>query len=329
MATIQNRGPAQWRAQVRRKGWPEQTATFETKKKAQDWATEVEAQMTRGTFVDLSEINQTTLGEVLDRYKREVTPAHKGWSAEQYRIGTLAKHPIALRILASLRAVDFSNYRNDRQKQVSPSTVKKELQQFSAILNHCRTEWSMPVQNFIANIKKPSVNNERNRRLVGDEESRLLSTIDEIGDPDLRLAVILAIETGMRRGEISSLTWNAVDLSSQTILLGDTKNGDARMVALSAKAESAMRAHPRMPHSDKVFEFKRPGSITEGLVKTCKRAGVTDLHFHDLRHEAASRLAKKRPVQTLAKVMGWRTIQMAMRYYNPAAEDLVAAVRAA
>jgi len=65
----------------------------------------------------------------------------------------LEKHPVALRILASLRAVDFSNYRNDRQRQVSPLTVKKELQQFSATLNHCRTEWSLPVQNFISNIK--------------------------------------------------------------------------------------------------------------------------------------------------------------------------------
>lgn len=329
MATIQNRGPAQWRVQVRRKGWPVQTETFETKKEAQDWATKVEAGMVEGTFVDLSEVKKTTLYDVLDRFKREITPTHKGWLAEQYRISMLMRHPIALRILASLRAVDFANYRDERLKQVSPATVRHELMVFSMVLNHCRKEWSMPVQNFILDIKKPAVSNERKRRLVNDEESRLLTAIDEVGSGDLRLAVVLAIETGMRRSEVFGLTWGNVDLSNQIIRLGNTKNGDARTVPLTVAAEAALRTHPRALHTPRIFSFKRADDITNGLIRACKQAGITDLRVHDLRHEAASRFANKMQVHTLAKVMGWRTIQMAMRYYQPSDLELVQAVRAA
>lgn len=328
MATIQKRGPFQWRAQIRRKGWPLQSETFETRKAAEDWATDIESQMRRGTFVDRGEIERTTFGEVLARYQREVSPHHKGWRQEVSRLTRMQTLPLAQLTLARLRSADFAQYRDARGQAVAPATVKQELLLFSAVLNTCRLDWSLPVENFIQALRKPAVNNQRNRRLGGEEEMRLLSTIDEMGLPHLRLAVVLALETGMRRGEIAPLTWQHVNFADKTILLQDTKNSEARIVPLTGPAEAALRAYPRRLHSAQILGC-RANALTGGMARASKRAQIVDLRFHDLRHEAASRFAKKMTVQTLAKVMGWKTLQMAMRYYNPTSEDLVAAVRAA
>lgn len=86
---------------------------------------------------------------------------------------------------------------------------------------------------------------------------------------------------------------------------------------------------PRALHGGPLTTFHDSNGLGAAFRRACERCGVENLRFHDLRHEAASRLAPKMPVATLAKVMGWRTLQMAMRYYNPTARELVAAVRAA
>ena len=144
----------------------------------------------------------------------------------------------------------------------------------------------------------------------------------------LECAVILAIETGMRRGEIAGMSWEQVDFSAHVVRLKRTKNGDNRIVPLSIKAEDALRALPRNI-SGKVFSFSDSNGLGAAFARACVRAGIEDLRFHDLRHEAASRFAPTMPVTSLAKLMGWRSLQMAMRYYNPSEQELVALVRAA
>lgn len=114
MASITKRGPYQFQAQIRRKGYPNQQRTFETKREAEAWATDIESQMNRGTFVDRSEAERTTFGEALGRYAREVTQDKRGWETEMHRIKALQKHPLVARSLASLRSLDFANYRDER-----------------------------------------------------------------------------------------------------------------------------------------------------------------------------------------------------------------------
>src|SRR5690554_4177596 len=138
MASITKRGPNQFQAQIRRKGYPNQQRTFETKREAEAWATAIESEMHRGVFVDRSEAERTTFGEVLDRYAREVTASKKGWETEMYRIKALMKHPLAARSMASLRGVDFANYRDDRLKECCPATVKRELTIISHVFNTAR-----------------------------------------------------------------------------------------------------------------------------------------------------------------------------------------------
>ncbi|MBC3863432.1 hypothetical protein H8K32_15105 [Undibacterium jejuense] len=212
MATITHRGPFQHQAQVRRKGYPTQTRTFESKRDAEDWAKMVETEMRQQTFVDRSEADRTSFGELLERYLQEITPDKRGWRAESSRIRQFQRHPLALRMLSSLRSVDFSNYVKERKMAVGPKTICLELSVMSAVFNVAANDWSIPVTNPITNIRKPGLPQERKRRLVGDEEARLLDAAKASRVPTLAFCITLAIESGMRRGEIADLTWKQAGL---------------------------------------------------------------------------------------------------------------------
>jgi integrase len=225
--------------------------------------------------------------------------------------------------LAQLRSVDFADYRDERlDEEASDKTVREELLLCSTILNTARKDWSITVENWVQHVRKPSAGRPRDRRLKGDEEQRMLSACRGCKNLSLEAAVVLAIETGMRRGEIVELTWEQVDLPHKIIKLQLTKNGDSRGVPLSVKAEAVLRKlSPK--ESGKIFAFHDSNGVGAAFARACTRADIEDLRFHDLRHEAASRKALRMSVAHLAKVMGWGTIQMAMRYYNPHDEELV------
>lgn len=333
MATISKRGDYQYQAIIRRKGFPSQTRTFETRKEAAKWARDVESKVDQGLFRDRREVEQTTLHDALDRYRRTVTIHKRGKVAEENRIKLLQARPFAQRSLSSLQSCDFAAYRDTRRQQVSANTVRLEL----ALLSHLYTvaiqEWSMPLEHALKNIKKPRPGPGRERRLVGDEEARLMAALER---PEARSAKVwleacirLALETGMRAGEILSLDWGQVNLSQGVVRLNMTKNGSARSVALSHAAVDTFQHLPRHIGGRVIPNFHDTSGLDRAFKRLCNAAGVDNFHFHDLRHEAASRLAPHMPVQTLAKVMGWKTLQMAMRYYNPTEQELVETVRRA
>lgn len=325
MATIKQRGPSQFQAIVRRKGYPSQTRTFETRAAARAWAADVESEMRRDAFIDRSEAERTTLRELLERYLSEVTPTKRSCQAEAKRLKQLLRHPLALRTLASLRSVDFAKFRDERLKAASADTVRLDLALLSAAFNAARKDWSIAVDNPIALLRKPPPSRGRTRRLEGNEETRLLG----VADPELRLCIVLAIETGMRQRNLAELTWEQVDLRDQVIYLDRTKNGDAHAVPLSVAAEAMLLALPRPLHGGRVTGFRDGAALGRKFRRACAKTGITNLRFHDLRHEAASRVAPYMPATTLAKVLGWKSITMAMRYYNPTANELVDARRKA
>jgi integrase len=166
----------------------------------------------------------------------------------------------------------------------------------------------------------PTISNARDRRLEGDEEKRLLAALDASRGKHLKSVVLLALETAMRRGEILALRWEYVDLKRRVLHLPQTKNGNSRDVPLSTKAVAVLDALPRHI-TGRVFDTSET-AITEGFQRAAKRAGIPDFRFHDLRHEATSRLAEKLQMHELGKVTGHRSPRMLMRYYHPRAEDL-------
>lgn len=335
MASIFKRGDFQFQVIIRRKGFPRQCKTFESEREAQDWAKVVESEMIRGVFTDRSELERTTLGELLERYMSEVSVGKIGARQECGRIRAWMRNPLAIRSLASLRSVDFAKYRNEREKVVSAHTVRLELALISAMFNHARKDWSMPVENPIKGIRAPKIPDGRDRRLVDDEEERLLAATRRARSHPrmLEAAILLAIETGIREGRLASLTWQQVKLERGVVVIF-TKDQQHKQkpvsVPLSVRAVEILRSLPR-DLSGKVFgaAFCDGAALGKAFERACERAKIEDLRFHDLRHEAASRFAPHMPMATLAKIMCWKTIQMAMRYYNPTDNELVAAVRTA
>ncbi|MEN8179058.1 MAG: site-specific integrase [Pseudomonadota bacterium] len=328
MATFRKRGPYQWQAQVRKKDYPLQTKTFETKAAAESWARAIEYEMDQGLFVSRAEAESTTLRELLERYKEEITPLKKGAASESARIRAFLKNSLAQRIVAGIRGVDIARYRDARLKKVSPATVKRELVIISHLFEVARKEWGIHVANPVRDIKLPPHSKARERRLqVGHdsekiEESRLLEACEKAKNPFLLPVVHLALETAMRQGELVSLRWEHIDLNRRTAHLPDTKNGESRDVPLSSTAIRVLRSLPRSIHGQ-VF----PGLTTEATkrayIRAVRRAGIEDLHFHDLRHEATTRFFELGlNIMEVAAITGHKDLRMLRRYTHLKAEDL-------
>ncbi|MBN6740449.1 site-specific integrase [Acidithiobacillus sp. MC6.1] len=361
MATISARkGPDEndkmvvigYQAIIRKKGHPSQTKTFRAKRDAERWARQIESEMERGVFVQRTESEQTTLNELLDRYSREVLPTLKGGYREQSRIKAL-QNSLGAYSLAVLNSSMIAKYRDKRLstisektgRLVSAQTVKHELGLLQRALKMAVMEWGIALPGGIptATVKKPSLPPSRNRRLVDDEEERLLAACGEARNAWLRPVVIFAIETAMRAGEIVEtwklnkktgkremvsigLQWSEVDLKKRTAHLPQTKNGDARTVPLSSRAVATLEALPRNLDG-RVFGVTYEG-IHQSYVRACRRAGVTGLTFHDLRHEGISRLAEQGlTILELQAISGHKTIQMLLKYTHLRAEDLALKLR--
>lgn len=338
---IRKRGEYQYQVEIRRTGYPRQTRTFETLADAKAWEREQLAKMDQGTFRDARALKGTTLHKALDRYMQEVVPskAKGGQRNERNRIRLIQKHPIAQRLMTSLCAADFSAYKAQRLAQVgSANTVRLELALLSHLYTWAIKEWSWPLVHVMKDVSRPTPPDSRERRLDNDETVRLLMGARDktVKHPIwLRVCIRLALETGMRAGEILSVTWGQVDLTVGTIQLLKTKNGSKRTVGLTHAAVRLLtvvqRVHQRHKDQGTAYRTARliPGYFETGKLDrdfkaACVAAGIENLHFHDLRHEAASRLAPHMQPLDLAKIMGWKTLQMAMRYYNPTDREIVA-----
>ena len=327
MATyVQRPGPGGkrvWQALVRRKGYPQQTQTFDTKSEAQAWAGGIENAMRRGTFVSHAEAERTTLAEALDRYRREVTPAKKGASIERFRLDRWAAHDYAQRSLASIRGKDIADYIEERRQDgAAPATIHKEINLLSHLFNTARTAWGMEsLGNPAEFVRKPRQPNARDRRLVADELPRLLAAAQSYGG-EIGPLITWAIETAMRRGEIAAMRWDHLDRRARVLLIPETKTGTPRRVPLSTAALGVLDGLPR--RLDGRVWGMRPDSISQAFERVCKVAGIEGLTFHDLRHEATSRLFEKglNPMQ-VAAITGHKTLQMLKRYTHLRAEDLV------
>lgn len=329
MATFEKRGPSQWRAKVRKKGFSAQTDTFETRKEAEAWAKKVESEMDQGLFVSSKEAQRTTLGEALERYAKEVSAAKKSVDMELCRIRKWREHPLALRSLASLRGMDFAKYRDERLAAgKAANTIRLELAIVSHLFTIAKKEWGMEsLANPVQAIRLPAPGRARSRRLVGDEEERLLAACDTSRSSALKDLVVLALETAMRQGELLSLRWSNVDLQGTAAHLPETKNGESRDVPLSTRAIEMLRRRPRSLKDDRVFfEWRAASGLKHTWSRAVQRAGIDDLHFHDLRHEATSRLFEKPGfgIMEVAAITGHKTLTMLKRYTHLRVEDLAA-----
>jgi len=329
MSSIRKRGE-KWQARVHRKENKPIVKSFNNKSDALKWARSVESQLDLGVLAPKQTMPR--LMPMVDRYVEEVTPLKKGKSQEYYRANQFRKTKLADMQLDKITGEVVAQYRDSRLKEVSPNTVRLELAFLSVVFEQCRKEWGFAVANPVRQIRMPKPGKPRQRRLEAGEEGALLAACSESGAHYLQTFVILAIETGMRFGELAGVTWANLNLEKRTIYLPDTKNGNQRTVPLSTRALNAIQTQPRSIDG-RLFSAK-PGSIRSAFLIALKRAQGTQpdskeflrgLRFHDLRHEAVTRLFEKglNPIE-VGMVSGHKTLSMLQRYTHLRSEELVA-----
>lgn len=347
MTTIVKTPSGTWKALIRKTGWPATAKTFRTKRDAEDWARRTEDEMVRGMYIHRAPAERMTLEAALKRYLREVTPTKRASTqiGEHKKALALIKH-LGKYSLAGLSADIVAQYRDTRLagdedetgKRVprSNNTVRLEL----ALLGHLFTiaikEWGIGLPfNPVSNIRRPAPGAGRNRRLTPAENKRLLVAVDAYSNPMFSWIVRIALETGMRLSEIAGVRVGQIDMQKRVVRLEHTKNSSPRTVPLTRAATSSFQAaldNPlRPPETDLVFfgepgrdGVRRPYLFDKAWNDAKKAADLVDFRFHDLRHEAVSRLVEAGlSDQEVAAISGHKSMQMLKRYTHLRAEDLV------
>lgn len=326
MATVSKRGDRQWQAKVRRKGHVA-SATFETKARAEAWARQIESDIDAGRFhPGRLEAEKVTLAEALDRYLVERVPLKKGIKQNTGIVKAWRGWKLAGRSLAAIRASDVSAWRDEKLKEAAPQTVVHHLNLLSNLYNVAASDWGMEsLINPVSRIKKPTLPSGRDRRLSAEEEPVLLAACDTSLSKWLGPMVRLAMATAMRQGEMVDLMWSDIDLDRRTAVLRETKNGTTRTVPLSSAALEVLRGLAAEARGNgKVFDIQVGRAVTHAFAKGCKIAGIEGLHFHDLRHEATSRLFERTDLRDIeiASITGHKTMEMLKRYAHLRAGDL-------
>lgn len=330
MASIETRknsdGATSYRVKVRIKGHPTQTATFERKTDAKEWASQTERIIKDGLFFKTAESKKHTLSELIDRYladlqkhtpKRyaDAKPLLNWWKCE---LGAYALSEISKPRIIEKRE-NLLNTKGRNNKLRAPSTVNRYMTALSHAFTVAVNQWEWLEEHPMKKIGKLPEPKGRVRFLDDNERQALLKECE--GSTKLYLLVVLALSTGARHGELIKLQWQDVDFKRKVIVLHETKNGERRILPMVNHAHQLMHEHNRIRNiaSGLVFPSrqnpKEPWNSRSAFENAVKRAGIDNFRFHDLRHSAASYLAMNgASLAEIAEVLGHKTLQMVKRY---------------
>ena len=276
-------------------------------------------------------IKEVKLSEALNTYLQRVSIHKKGYKQECYRVNTILKHSMSDKFVHEITRVDIATYRDDRlqakvgklDRTVSNNTVRLELALLSDLFNVGHIEWGICSDNPVTRVRKPKLPAGRDRRLRPYEERRILRAAAAHSNPELKVIIIVAIESAMRQGEILSLMWENINLRVGVAHLPNTKNGTSRDVPLSIRAREALISLGAKA-SGPVFTYTSEGF--KGVFRMMLyRLKIEDLHFHDFRHEAISRLFELGTLDMMevAAISGHKSLSMLKRYTHLKAHRLV------
>lgn len=320
MAYIVKRGDSYF-AQVRKKG-VSRSKSFPSKTQAQNWVTQIESQIINDTFHAPSE---KTFLDAIERYAVEVSSTKRGERWELIRLNAWKRLAFVNYKLSDITTPVLVSWRDDRLKTVKSSTVNRELNLMSALFEQCRREWQWIKINPVHDVKRPA-NPQHRERLFTDVERDLLCAALGFSENEpvetkqqiIAVAFLFALETAMRREEITTLEWSRIDLQQRFLSLPLTKNGDARQVPLSKRAIELL---------GKLKSYPKPFVVGKDVLsslfrRACLNAKIENAHFHDVRATALTRLSKKLNVLELARVVGHRDIRSLQIYYRETASEL-------
>jgi integrase len=337
-------GHITYRANVRLKGYPKQEATFRRLSDAKRWGAKVEAQIRDGQYFPENLSKKRTLNELIERYERDVIPtkrASTGHSQQKHldwwkeRIGIYTMDRITPALLSEIRDELLSGM-TPRGKTRTGGTVTRYMASLSHVFTVAIKEWQWMETNPFLRVTKPKQSRGIVRFLSDDERARLLQACRESTSDGLYLAVVAALSTGCRRGELWNIKWSHVDLKRGLLIFEDTKNGERRNVPLMGHALELMKERhreqkkkledkvtgikekPKSLEGEYVFPGKIPGQpmdFTHPWRNAMQTAEIEDFRWHDLRHSCASYLAMNgATLAEIAEVLGHKTLQMVKRY---------------
>lgn len=309
-----------WFVQVQVKG-KRKSGSFPTKEHARQWAIQTEIEL----HDELAgKIKPREVRDLFTRYAKEVSPKKRGQQKELLRLEVFKRMPLADIRTDKLCPQDIADWRDERLKTVSGDSVNRDWNLLSAVFTHAIKEWRWLHDNPCAKASRPEKGKARSRRPTNDELDKILYCLGHDGHTPItvrqRVAfmVLFAIETAMRAGEICNITWH--DVHEKYVHTPAAKNGHSRDVPLSKEARRIIGMMPK--EGETVFRVK--ASVLDATWRKARDSAlVNDLHFHDLRREALTRLSKKLPVMDLARLSGHRDLRILMNvYYNPSPDDM-------
>ncbi len=332
MATIETRrnedGTVGYRAKVRLKGFPSQSATFERKTDAKEWAKQTEANMRQGRHFKTAEAKKHTIADFIDRYLREiekknpkrfvdVKPLLRWWKGE---IGVYLLSDVSRALIIEQRD-KLLNTKGRNVERRSNSTVNRYMTALGNAFTVATNEWEWLQENPMRKISKLSEPRGRVRFLDDEERERLLEACKASTNPQLHTLVVMGLSTGARHGELINLRWSDVDLQRRVITLHDTKNKERRLLPLAHYALKLMEDHSKVRNiaSDLVFpSLSNPMKVWDSRsswLSALQKANIDNFRFHDLRHSCASYLAMNgASLAEIAEVLGHKTLAMVRRY---------------
>jgi integrase len=285
---------------------------------------------------DVRSLNTVTVAQLLTRYRDTVTNEKRGLIPERKRIDVFLRQQWTALTLAKADAATLSRYRDTRLKQVQPGTVIRELGLLSSIFEMARREWGYTAfQNPLAGLRKPKAPEGRERRLKPGELQALIKACSTMAGSWLLHGFQLAIETGLRRGELLAIRWADVNLDAAVLHIPLTKTDKARTIPLTDRAIEILTERKAASSTDAEYAFPVSTNAFRLAWERCKRraeragcVGVQQLRFHDLRHEAVSRFFEKGlNTAEVATISGHRDLRMLFRYTHLKPEDILAKLR--
>lgn len=328
-------GQVRFRAKVRLRGVPVQTATFGRKTEANHWIQDTESAIRDRRYFHMAESKKHTLSELIDRYIENVLPRKPKSQKKQTqqlkwwkkKLGAYTLIDVTPELIAKCRD-ELLETTTRRKKKYSTASVNRYISAISHVFTIGIKEWAWVQDNPVKKIQKPKEPQGRSRYLLDGERKKLLDACKDSKNRYLYLVVVLSLSTGARQQEIWSMRWSQVDLERGFVTLTDTKNGECRMLFLTGLALELMKKHSIETNLTTRDGFVFPGSkqgtpmdfrtAWEGALR---KAEIVDFMYHDLRHSAAASLAMNGATnREIAEVLGHKSLQMVKRYAHVSSE---------
>jgi len=329
MATFDRRvsprtGKITWRVRIRRTNLSDLTKSFPNKTQAKQWASSTEAALVEGRLDNASILKKYRVNDVFDLYEPDILKRLKD-PYNRIRHLVFWRAEIGHILLQDLSPIIIRSSRDKLRVNRSDSTTNRYLASLSAALSFAVTELDWIDKNPALKLKKLKEPRGRTRFLSDSERERLLQASTSLPKyPEMKVIILIALTTGMRRGEILNLRWSDCDFKLRRLIIRDSKNSESRSVPLADITLHSLRKWGKVRPLD-ASSLVFPSHVSPNpshkfsidhawrLIRT--RAGLEDFNIHDLRHTAASYLAMSGAgLREIGDILGHKSVSMTMRY---------------